>query len=50
MALQLGSQSIDRSVTIMTTLLVTGIVGVIGCASPTIRALRIKPGEALRES
>ena len=42
--------SINKPVTIGITLLVTAIVGVVGCASPTIRGLRIQPSEAMRES
>ena len=32
------------------TLAVAGLVGALGCASPTIRGLRIQPSQALRES
>jgi ABC-type antimicrobial peptide transport system permease subunit len=41
---------IDKPVIVATTLLVTALVGVVGCASPTIRGLRIRPSDALRES
>jgi predicted permease len=44
------TQSINMPVTIVATLVVTAIVGVVGCASPTIRGVRIQPSEALRES
>jgi predicted permease len=43
-------QSINIPATIVATLVVTAIAGVVGCASPTIRGLRIQPSEALRES
>ena len=41
---------INMPVTISATLVLTAIVGAIGCASPTIRGLRIQPSDALRES
>jgi putative ABC transport system permease protein len=41
---------INKPVTVAATLLITALVGAIGCASPTIRGLRIQPSEALRES
>ncbi|MGH7574216.1 MAG: FtsX-like permease family protein [Longimicrobiales bacterium] len=41
---------INMRMTIIATLVVTAIVSVVGCASPTIRGLRIQPSEALRES
>ena len=41
--------SINKPVTILVTLAVTAIVGVVGCAAPTIRGVRIQPSEALRE-
>jgi putative ABC transport system permease protein len=40
---------INKPVTVFVTLLLTAIVGAIGCASPTIRGLRIQPSDALRE-
>ena len=43
-------QPINMPLTIGATLVLTAIVGAIGCASPTIRGLRIQPSEALRES
>ena len=43
-------QPINMPGTIGATLVVTAIVGVVGCASPTIRGLRIRPSEAMRES
>jgi putative ABC transport system permease protein len=43
-------QPINMSATIAVTLGIAGIVGVLGCASPTIRGLRIQPSQALRES
>jgi hypothetical protein len=43
------STPINVPVTILVTLAVTAIVGVVGCASPTIRGVRIQPSEALRD-
>jgi putative ABC transport system permease protein len=43
-------QPINTPLTIAVTLGIAGIVGVLGCASPTIRGLRIQPSQALRES
>ncbi|MEZ4426024.1 MAG: ABC transporter permease [Gemmatimonadota bacterium] len=42
-------QSISIPLTVAATLVVTALVGVVACASPTLRGLRIQPSEALRE-
>lgn len=42
--------NVNVPLTIAVTLGVAGIVGVLGCASPTLRGLRIQPSQALRES
>jgi putative ABC transport system permease protein len=42
--------AVNKPVMILVTLIVTAIVGAIGCAAPTIRGLRIQPSEAMRES
>jgi Na+/H+ antiporter NhaC len=41
---------VNVPLTIAVTLGIAGIVGVLGCASPTLRGLRIQPSQALRES
>jgi hypothetical protein len=43
-------QTVNIPLTIALTLGVAGVVGALGCASPTIRGLRIQPSQALRES
>jgi hypothetical protein len=42
--------NVNVPLTIAVTLGIAGIVGVLGCASPTLRGLRIQPSQALRES
>jgi predicted permease len=42
--------NVNEPLTIAVTLGIAGIVGVLGCASPTLRGLRIQPSQALRES
>ncbi len=41
---------LDIPVTIAVTVTIGGVVGVLACAAPTLRGLRIQPSEALRES
>jgi hypothetical protein len=41
---------VNKPVTIVVTLVVTALVGMVGCAAPTLRGLRIQPSEAMRES
>lgn len=42
--------NVNVPLTIAVTLGIAGIVGILGCASPTLRGLRIQPSQALRES
>lgn len=47
---ELQAAHVNVPLTIAATLAIAGIVGILGCASPTLRGLHIQPGEALRES
>ncbi len=42
--------NVNGPLTIAVTLGIAGIVSVLGCASATLRGLRIQPSQALRES
>jgi putative ABC transport system permease protein len=42
--------AINKPFMVAATLVITAIVGVVSCAPPTIRGLRIQPSEAMRES
>lgn len=47
---EVQAASVNVPLTIAVTLGVAGVVGALGCASPTLRGLRIQPSQALRES